>query len=195
MARSIGSSFDTQISSNSVRPFFAFKIGYSTDQLRIWTGYHTITIDSEDYIGGANLIDLDSVNESADLKATGIAIGLTGLDSSILSSAISQVANGVPAELYFGVLTTTGSGASASTTVVDTPYLLFEGFLDEINISDTGATSDITFTIENKMVMLEKPIDRRYTDQDQKNLFAGDKGLEFVADIQLKAIAWGGGTK
>tara|TARA_R100000329_G_C7596541_1_gene211543 strand:+ start:248 stop:835 length:588 start_codon:yes stop_codon:yes gene_type:complete len=195
MARSIGSSFDTQISSNSVRPFFAFKIGYSTDQLRIWTGYHTITIDSEDYIGGANLIDLDSVNESADLKATGIAIGLSGLDSSILSSAISQVANGVPAELYFGVLTTTGSGASASTTVVDTPYLLFEGFLDEINIADTGATSDITFTIENKMVMLEKPIDRRYTDQDQKNLFAGDKGLEFVADIQLKAIAWGGGTR
>lgn len=195
MARSIGSSFDTQISSNSVRPFFAFKIGYSTDQLRIWTGYHTITIDSEDYIGGANLIDIDSVNESADLKATGITIGLSGLDSSILSSAISQVANGVPAELYFGVLTTTGSGASASTTVVDTPYLLFEGFLDEINIADTGATSDITFTIENKMVMLEKPIDRRYTDQDQKNLFAGDKGLEFVADIQLKAIAWGGGTK
>lgn len=195
MARSIGSSFDTQISSNSVRPFFAFKIGYSTDQLRIWTGYHTITIDSEDYIGGGNLIQLDSVNESADLKATGIAIGLTGLDSSILSSAISQVANGVPAELYFGVLTTTGSGASASTTVVDTPYLLFEGFLDEISIADTGATSDISFTIENKMVVLEKPVDRRYTDQDQKNLFANDKGLEFVADIQLKAIAWGGGTR
>ena len=195
MARSIGSSFDTQISSNSVRPFFAFKIGYSTDQLRIWTGYHTITIDSEDYIGGGNLIQLDSVNESADLKATGIAIGLTGLDSSILSSAISQVANGVPAELYFGVLTTTGSGASANTTVVDTPYLLFEGFLDEISIADTGATSDISFTIENKMVVLEKPVDRRYTDQDQKNLFANDKGLEFVADIQLKAIAWGGGTR
>ena len=195
MARSIGSSFDTQISSNSVRPFFAFKIGYSTDQLRIWTGYHTITIDSEDYIGGGNLIQIDSVNESADLKATGITIGLTGLDSSILSSAISQVANGVPAELYFGVLTTTGSGASASTTVVDTPYLLFEGFLDEISIADTGATSDISFTIENKMVVLEKPVDRRYTDQDQKNLFANDKGLEFVADIQLKAIAWGGGTR
>lgn len=195
MARSIGSNFNTQISSNSVRPFFAFKIGYSSDQLRIWTGYHTISIDSEDYIGGGTLIQLDSVNESADIKATGITVSLSGLDSSILSSAITQVANGVPAELYFGVLTTSGSGASASTTVVDTPYLLFEGFLDEINIADTGDTSDISFTIENKMVILEKPVDRRYTDQDQKNLFPGDKGLEFIADIQLKAIAWGGGTK
>jgi len=42
--------------------------------------------------------------------------------------------------------------------------------------------------------MLETPLNRRYTDQDQKNLFAGDRGLEFVESLQDKSIVWGGGS-
>ena len=53
----------------------------------------------------------------------------------------------------------------------------------------------ITVTVENKLIMLERPRNRRYTDQDQKNLFSGDKGLEFVDDLQDKELVWGGGSR
>ena len=61
-------------------------------------------------------------------------------------------------------------------------------------ISDEGDTSKISITVENKLITLEKPVDRRYTDQDQKNLFTGDRGLEYVDSLQDKEIMWGGGS-
>jgi hypothetical protein len=55
----------------------------------------------------------------------------------------------------------------------------------------TGEDNTIIITVENKLITLERAIDRKYTDQDQKQLFAGDRGLEFIDDIQDKSIAWG----
>jgi hypothetical protein len=60
---------------------------------------------------------------------------------------------------------------------------------------ENGNESLVSVSVENALITLEKAKDRRYTDQDQKNLFAGDKGLEFVDDLQDKSIAWGGGTR
>jgi len=137
------------------------------------------------------LLSISNINETADIRASGVKISLSGLDSSILSSSISQDSEGGLVKLYFGVLTTTNN----ETVVVDTPYQLFEGSLDTIQVSETGESATITVTVENKLIMLERPRNRRYTDQDQKNLFAGDKGLEFVDDLQDKELIWGGGTK
>ena len=51
----------------------------------------------------------------------------------------------------------------------------------------------MTIAVENKLIILERPVERRYTDQDQKELFVGDKGLEFVDSLQDKSVNWGGG--
>ena len=37
----------------------------------------------------------------------------------------------------------------------------------------------------------QRSIERRYTDEDQKNLYAGDVGCEFIPDLQDKQITWG----
>ena len=190
MSRSISTDFNTQITSNSVRPFFAVDIGYENNTLRLWTGYHEVSFDNKTFIGSGSLLRLSNVSESADTKATGLQIVLTGLDDSILNASMSEVEQNIPCTLYFGVLTTT----SNATEVVDTPYKMFEGFLDVVNIDNDGETVNIEFRFENKLISLEKPTDKRYTDQDQKQLFPDDKGLEFVASIQNKAIVWGGGN-
>lgn len=190
MARSIGTNFNTQINSNSVRPFYALSVEFTSSTLRLWTGFGDLTIDSETYIGSGNLLTISNVQETADIKATGIKVSLSGLDTSILSSSISQDSEGANVELYFGVLTTTGNAQA----IVDTPYKLFSGSLDTIGVSESGGTSTITITVENRLITLEKAADRRYTDQDQKNLFAGDRGLEFIDSLQNKELIWGGGS-
>ena len=85
MARSIGSTFSTQLSSSQTRPFYAVEFLYSIP-LRMWTGYGEFEILGNDYQGLGNLIDISQVSESADIKANGININVSGLDTSILSA-------------------------------------------------------------------------------------------------------------
>ena len=73
MARSIGSTFSTQLSSSQTRPFYAVEFLYSIP-LRMWTGYGEFEILGNDYQGIGNLVSISQVNESADIKATGIRI-------------------------------------------------------------------------------------------------------------------------
>lgn len=191
MTRSIGSDFSTQLSTGNVRPFYAISVAFKDSTLRLWTGLGDLFFDSATFIGSGNLLSISNINETADIRASGVKVSLSGLDSSILSSSISQDSEGGIVKIYFGVLET----SSNQTQVVDTPYQLFEGSLDTIQISETGQTATITVTVENKLITLERPRNRRYTDQDQKNLFSGDKGLEFVDDLQDKELIWGGGTR
>ena len=188
MARTIGSTFSTQLSSSQTRPFYAVEFNYATP-LRVWTGYGEFSIFSQDYLGLGNLISIGQVQESADTKASGINITLSGLDTNILSSAFNETQQGVIVHLYFGVLTITDNALA----IVDTPYQIFSGTVDTVSIAEDGQTSTIAYTIESKLISLEKALDFRYTDQDQKFFFPNDKGLEFVDDVQNKSIDWGGG--
>ena len=190
MARSIGSTFSTQLSSSTTRPFYAIEFLY-TQPLRFWTGYGDFVIEGQTYVGSGSLITVDSIQESGETKANGCKIIATGIDTSVLATALTQIQQGVVVNVKFGVLTTSGNAQA----IVDTPYEIFSGFVDVVSISEQGTLSTIEFSLENKLIALEKPLDHRYTDQDQKFHFPNDKGLEFVDDLQQKDLVWGGGDQ
>lgn len=60
-----------------------------------------------------------------------------------------------------------------------------------MTIADSGDTSTITVTVENKLIAFQRTAVRRYTAEDQKIEHPTDKGFEFVAKIQEKEIIWG----
>lgn len=190
MARTIGSTFSTQLSSTQTRPFYAVEFLY-TQPLRVWIGYGDFSILGQIYTGLGNLISISSVQETGETKASGVKIVASGINTDVLASALTQTQQGVVVNIYFGVLTTTSNAQS----IVDDPYKIFSGFVDTVNIVETGDTASITFDIESKLITLERPLNFRYTDQDQKHFFPNDKGLEFVDDLQDKEIIWGGGTR
>ncbi len=191
MARTIGTNFQAQLDSSQLQPFYAVSLGFSPTKLNVWTGYNDLFIDSETYVGSGNLLSISQIEESAEIRATGIKISLSGIPSSLLSEILTEDAQGTVAEVFFGVLQTSDN----QTVIVDTPYKLFGGFIDIMTIIENGNESIVSVSVENALITLEKAKDRRYTDQDQKNLFSGDKGLEFVDDLQDQSIAWGGGTR
>ena len=190
MARTIGSTFSTQLSSSQTRPFYAVEFLY-TQNLRIWTGYGEFTIAGQQYLGLGNLISISSIQETAETKASGLNIVATGIDGSVVASALNETQQGVVVNVYFGVLTTSDNAQA----IVDEPYQIFSGFVDTVNITETGNTASIAFDIESKLISLERALNFRYTDQDQKHFFPNDKGLEFVDDLQDKEIIWGGGKR
>jgi hypothetical protein len=63
--------------------------------------------------------------------------------------------------------------------------------MDVMIIREQSDTCTIELKLENRLVALERAITRRYTEEDQKNLFAGDKGFDFIPDLQDKQLVWG----
>ena len=77
-------------------------------------------------------------------------------------------------------------------SVISSVYQLFQGRMDSMTINDGGDEIIITLSVESRLIDLEKPNETRYTSEEQKRLFSGDLGLDFVTDLQDKDINWGG---
>ena len=191
MSRSIGSTFGTQLTSGSLIPFYAIKMNFTSGTLLLATTYADLIIGGNTYLGTGNIIGVSPITETSDTRASGLEIVLNGLDTSILSAGLTEDTQGMVVEVYFGVLTTTNNADA----VVDTPYQIFSGFIDSMVLEENGEESSLKFTVENKLITLEIPTDRRYTDQDQQNFFSGDKGCNFVTSLQDKSVAWGAGVE
>lgn len=148
--------------------------------LYMWSGYGDLTIGSKTYLGVGGLLSLSAVEETTEIEAKGASLTLSGIPSSYLSLAIKEPYQGRECRIYFGMT----SDPSAYVEI-------FSGELDQMNISEEGNTSTIAVTAENVLIKLERPVVRRFTNEDQKSRFSTDRGLEFVASLQDKEIFWG----
>ena len=184
MTRSLGTDFTNALSADEVQPFFAVEMDFSGGAIRLWTGYGDITIGGDTYTGAADFMKIGTVDETTEIKATGINVMLSGIPSSLLSAALSESYQGRDITMYFGTLDNTGA-------INDTPYVLFKGSMDVMNIAESNETATVSITGESRLIDLEIARERRYTSEDQKIDYPNDKGLEFVADLQQKQILWG----
>jgi len=112
------------------------------------------------------------------------------------SGAYNQwvVGTGLNSTMYYYDQNTSGMGGTITVMtdyILPTPYTFFSGLMDKMTIQDSGETTNITLNCENYLVRLEQQKIRRYTPEDQKLEYPNDKGLDFVAAIQEKEIAWG----
>ena len=89
MSRGLTSGFLTELSASSLKPFLAMKAEFLEGDVRLWTGYGDISISSETYTGGGTLLGVSGVEETSEIKATGLNVSLSGVDSSILSIALT----------------------------------------------------------------------------------------------------------
>jgi hypothetical protein len=79
---------------------------------------------------------------------------------------------------------------NASYAIIADPVLIFSGFMNTMHIT-LGETATVQLTAENELIRWETPTGRRYTNEDQRNRFAGDEGLEFVSQAVEKELIWG----
>ena len=131
------------------------------------------------------MLSISPIEETVEIAARGVNLALNGINSSLVSVALTESYQGRSAKVYLGVIS---SGA-----VVSDPYLVFDGRMDVMTIEDAGDTANISLSAESRLIDLERARVRRYTNNDQQNQFAGDTSLRFVADLQDKEIAWGSG--
>ena len=188
MARSITTAFNNAVTSQVVRPILACELEFSTGTLRFWNGYGDLVMtaggSSNTFTGLGDLMNVSAISESDQVEAVGAQLSLTGIKSSLISAALSANYTNRNASIFLGLFDT-------NKAVIADVYTLFKGKMDIMKIDEGPETATIALNLENRLIVLDRAKERRYTHEDQQLSFPGDLGFEFVPDLQDKEIIWG----
>ena len=191
MSRTLTSGMLGVTTADVVRPAYfvrmVFDSGESPNVLNLWSGVGDLAYGGNTYTGVGDLLSISSVAESSDISATGINVAITGIKSSFIVIAKDHEYQGRPLGVSLGAFDANGA-------LIADPLIVFSGFMDTMTIAESGSTSTITISVENKLIAFERSRVRRYTAEDQKIDHPTDKGFEFVTAIVEKEIIWGRST-
>lgn len=181
MSRSIPSTLLTALTQPSIQPYHAIELIFDSGTIRLWTGYGERTIQDQTYYGAGQLLAITGIEEVGDLSAKGISITLTGIDTTIVSLALQEPYQDRPCRVLFGEISVVA--------VVE----VFSGLMDVMTHEKGPETVTLSLTVESKLVALQRPNVRRYTQENHIARHAGDDFFSAVASLQDKEIKWGTG--
>lgn len=203
--RDITTAMSDGYSGANVTPAYLAELYFDSGMVGVWSGVGTLQWGEKSYIGGGNLVGISDIRENQSLEATGLNCVLNGVSSSLISTALSEKQRGRPFRLYLAIVSTkpivlTEDGGSALTEdggailveneLVDSPYRIFNGLMDTIDINTDAETATINLAVESLMLIGRKPKLRRYTSQEQKKYYPNDLGLDFIPNLTDKEIVW-----
>lgn len=188
MSRTLTSGMLGVTTANVVRPAYfvrmVFDSGENPNVLNLWSGVGDLAYGGNTYTGVGDLLSISSIAETSDISASGINVAITGIKSSFLVIAKNHEYQGRPLSVSLGAFDNNGA-------LIADPVIVFSGFMDTMTIAESGSTSTIKISVENKLISFERSKVRRYTAEDQKIDHPTDKGFEFVTSIVEKEIIWG----
>lgn len=183
MARDLTASVITQLQAASVEVGVLFEGEFASGWVRLWSGVGTLSWDGKSWSGVGTLLGISGIDETNEIRASGLTVSLSGVPSDLLSAALGDARSGKTGRVYLAFF----SGGS----IVADPILQFEGRLDVPAIEDGPDTATISISYESELIDLERARERRYTPEDQAIDYPGDLGFAYVAALQDAQITWG----
>lgn len=184
MSRTLSTEMQAVASAELVRPIYLVKMEFDSGDLDLWSGLGNLVYGGDTYVGTGDLMSISPVKESEELTANGVTFTVSGIKQSLVSLARDEPYQGRKITLLLGAF-------DDSADIISSPVVLFSGFMDVMNIADSGETSTITIAAENKLISFDRSSVRRFTAEDQKIDHPTDKGFEFVSKIAQQEIIWG----
>jgi len=184
MTKTLSANNSAVLNDDVIRPVYFIKLEFPSGTVYLNSSDRTITVSSQDYTGAGNIGSLTNIEETSELEANGLKLTLTGIPSTYISVALTTEYQGSTATVSIGFF-------NSSYALVDTPFTVFTGKVDMMSISLDDTMATIQLDIENRLVDWERPRISRYTNEEQQNLYTGDKGLEFVDNVAEKELFWG----
>ncbi|MBL19151.1 MAG: hypothetical protein CMC82_04910 [Flavobacteriaceae bacterium] len=169
---------------------YAIKAEFDTSTIRLHSGLGDLTINSETYTGAGTLLAISDIEDSNDLKSSGVTFNLSGMNPTVLGYALNE-------NLQNRNITMLMAFISAGTDHVEGFMTLYKGRMISSQIQDnTQAGISITLTTENRLIDLDRPSNFRYTKESQValNPSTTDTGFDAVDKLQDTEISWGSRT-
>lgn len=165
--------------------FFA-ELDFSGGFVRAWTGTFTLATLGRSFQGAGSLGSVSPIKESGGTSPQKLAFELSGIPSALVNSVFNENYRNRAARLWMGFMN------AGSTALLDDPFLFWAGRMDVCSIEDTGDTAKITVKCESILKRVDIANSARFSDQDQKQRFPGDRFFEYMAGAAERPIYWGG---
>lgn len=183
MVRDVNSAVLTAAASDTPTAVTFVKLEFASGTLFANNSAVNISYGGDTYLGVGSLGAMNEVEESADTAASMMSLSLNGIDTAILSAALTEDYRNRSATIYVAFL-------DASDAVIGAPAIVFRGRMDSMS-AEVGDGTNITLQVVNRLADWERTRNGRYTNEEQQKLYSGDKGLEFVVQAVEKEIYWG----
>lgn len=135
------------------------------------------------WYGAGDLGTIGPIEETTEVRAVGVELGLSGITTEILDIALGETWQGRLGRIYIGVLDSEGQ-------IDGEPFNAFEGPMDRMTLID-GSEAAIKLQLETEQIDLERANGLRYTPESQRARYADDKFFDYVASMQEGEIPWG----
>jgi hypothetical protein len=175
----------TAIAADLLLPAFFLVATFTTGPVYLWTGNYPIVWNSHTWLGVGTLGGISVIEEGSDVQAKGITLTLSGFDATLLPDVLTEFQLGAPVTVYVGFFN------PISLALITSPIIAWAGRMDQPTIDVDGKSAAIGINCESRLIDLNTPVDRRYTQDDQQLVAPGDLGFSFQAGIQEVTIYWG----
>ena len=114
-----------------------------------------------------------------------MVITLSGCDTSLLPEVLNQTVLGSPVTIVLALY-------DASGTIVSSPATIWSGRLDQPKISVGAESFTIELACESRLMDMNVPCNRVYTNEDLQLTTPGDLGCSFVSSLAQRTLnPWG----
>ena len=158
------------------------ELNFDSGTIRVHDGAGTLSFNGNDYLGIGNYGSFDIVDENIDNVARGLRLTLSGVESGLVSTVMTETYQGRTVTLYLGLL-------DEDMTFVDDPEELWSGRIDTMSISLDQNSATISVSCEYRL--RKEPVIARYTDTDQRLAFSGDRFFDLTQKIPQFKATWG----
>jgi hypothetical protein len=186
MARGLSSSVKTQLSTGIIDPVILIEIGFATPIYLTNASFDltsSVSGTSRTYLSNGHLRSITGVSETNQPTKNSLSLSLSAVDQTYVSIALSENIINDDVYIYRGYL-------DNNNDLINDPFLLFYGTIDEYKISDNTTTANLIMTVTSHWGNFGKTSGRTTTDNSQQRFFSSDKGMEFAA-LTVKDIRWG----
>jgi len=182
--RDLTGAYQTAIAGDRLKIALFYEGEFTTGTLRLWTGVGPLDWNGHTWTGAGHMLALTTIQETTDVRATGLTATLSGLPVSLLSAVLLNARRGYAGTVWLGLFDAAGA-------LIADPAVAFKGRLDVPSIDADESTCTISVSYESRLIDLERARDRRYTNEDQAIDYPLDLGFEYVPSIQNARINWG----
>ena len=137
------------------------------------------------YTSIGHFLDIGSPQETQELRVGTINVTLSGVERAFISLFLNN--DWINREVSVDRALISSSGA-----IVPNPFTIFEGYMSQFQVSESGDKSDITVAVSSHWADFEKKAGRNTNNNSQQYYFSGDKGFEYASSI-VKDLKWGRG--
>jgi hypothetical protein len=183
MSRIVSATNATEADKPSIIAVVMADLDFVSGMVRVHDGSGSLSFGGNTYLGAGQFAGLDVIDENVDIVARGIKLTLSGVDSTFVVPTMTEVYQNRDVTLYLGFV------SPSTGALIATPETIWEGRMNQMSFKIDKGTALIELTCEHRL--RREPRVARYTDEDQRVVFSGDRFFDLMYAIPGFIGKWG----